>query len=267
VKALLGTVRILRYSILNGFQEFATIFTLKTWFLGWFLRVIAQVIFFALIGQLLGSTEVTHYLLVGNAVMLAAMESLMTTQSTTWERFSGTLPLLVSSPSSPLVVLLGRSLQWVPSGVASAVGAFFIVGWLFDLSLEWPRVLLVIPLIVLVSITTYALGTFLGGLVLRAMEARNLVSNVAQATMMALCGVNVPVTFFPEPVQWISAVLPLTHGLQAVRGLLANEPARVIAGNVGLEVVIGGGWLAASALSIGWLAQAGRRDGSLEFAA
>ncbi len=38
------------------------------------------------------------------------------------------------------------------------------------------------------------MGRFFGSLVLRYAPTRNLVSNVVGATMMALCGVNVPMS-------------------------------------------------------------------------
>jgi Ser/Thr protein kinase RdoA (MazF antagonist) len=47
--------------------------------------------------------------------------------------------------------------------------------------------------------------------VLRWTEARNLVSNVVGALMMAVCGVNVPVSVFPRWVGTVASALPLTH--------------------------------------------------------
>ncbi|MEJ7702864.1 MAG: hypothetical protein WKF47_04025 [Geodermatophilaceae bacterium] len=61
--------------------------------------MVSQVIFFALIGRLLDSPEAAAYLLVGNAVMIAALEAMMVVASTTWERRAGTLPLLIAAPS------------------------------------------------------------------------------------------------------------------------------------------------------------------------
>lgn len=260
------TARILRHAALSGYRDYANIYTWKTWLAGWYVRVLAQVVFFALIGRLLDSTEQVHYLLIGNAVMLAGIGSLFAVAGTTWERYQGTLPLLVASPSPPVVVFLGRSAWALTDGFISSLGAFFVVAPLFGLPLPWPNTLLLIPLLLLVSLSTYALGTFLGGLVLRAMSARNVVANLTWGTIFAIGGVNVPVSFYPEPVQWLANVLPLTHGLQAIRDVLSGVGGSEILLDVALEALVGVAWLTASLFTFNRLAERGRRDGSIEFA-
>lgn len=73
-------------------------------------------------------------------------------------------------------------------------------------------------MLLLVASTTYPLGLFLGGLVLRAMSTRNVVGNVVVATMMAICGVNVPLSFFPAPPSPSRADSPPSSSLAS------NEP-------------------------------------------
>lgn len=256
------TVDVLRHAALAGFQDLRSLYTWKTWTVGWLLRMVCQVIFYSLLGRLIGDDAQVHYLVVGNAVMLCATTVMFVVQSTTWERFAGTLPLLVAAPASPLVVLFGRSVQWIPDALATSVAALLVVGPLFGLPLPWPRTLLVLPLLVLVTLSTYMMGAVFGSLVLRWTEARNLVSNVVSALMMAICGVNVPVSVFPPWVQTVAGVLPLTHGLRAVRGVLAGG---AVAREAALEVGVGLVWFAVAAASFRWFAEGGRKDGTLEF--
>ena len=108
MKRILDTLRVIRWAAETGARDYASIFTWKTWLAGWYLRVLAQVIFFALIGRLLGSDDAVYYLLVGNAIMLAAMTGIWSLNMVGWERYSGTLPLLAASPSSPVVVFASR---------------------------------------------------------------------------------------------------------------------------------------------------------------
>lgn len=241
-------------------------YTWRTWTAGWLLRVVAQVIFYSLMGRLVGSDERLHFLVVGNAVMLCATTVIFVVQSTTWERSTGTIPLLIAAPVSPLVVLFGRSVQWIPDAVASSLVAFAVAGPLFGVPVPLPRALWVLPLLLLVTLTTYLMGTFFGSLVLRYADARNLVSNVVGATMMAVCGVNVPLSFFPEWVQAVARCLPLTHGLEAVRGVLAAAPAGQVLADVVVEIAVGLGWFMLAAASFRWFAEGGRKDGSIEFA-
>jgi ABC-2 type transport system permease protein len=262
-----NVLRVLRYAALSGYQDYSTVYTWKTWLAGWYVRVLFQVAFFALIGRLLDSDERVQYLLVGNAVMLAAFGALFAVAGTTWERRQGTLALLVASPSSPVVVFTGRSTWALTDGILSSVTVFYVAAPIFGLDLPWPRALLYVPLVCAVALSTYALGVFLGGLVLRAMSTRNVVANIASGTMLAICGVNVPVDYFPDPVQWLAQVLPLTHGLEAVRDLLAGAGASEVLPNVGVELVVGTMWFALALLTFDRLAENGRRDGSIEFAA
>jgi ABC-2 type transport system permease protein len=261
----MSVLRIVRYAFLSGVRDYSSIYTWKTWLGGWFLRVLAQVTFFALIGRLLRSDQQTWFLLVGNAIMLAAMEGVWSLNMVGWERNAGTLPLLVASPTSPVLVFASRGTYLIADGVISALGALFLIGPLFGLPMPWPRVLLVVPLTVLVGASAYWLGTFLGGVLLGFRSLNGLVANVGLVTVMTLCGVNVPLAAYPEPVAWVSRFLPLTHGLIAVRDVLDG---RLAAAGVQalLEAAVGAGWLGACLATFGWFISRGRRDGSLEYA-
>lgn len=263
--AFVDTARILRYSSISAWQDFRREYSVTSWLGEWGIRITFQVIFFGLIGKLLGSEEQVHFLLIGNSIMLASMTVMFVVQTTVWERWTGTLPLLVASPASPIIVFMGRSVEWIPDAVLSSLIGLFVVGRIFGLVLPWPEMLWVVPLLLLVTMTTYMMGAFLGSLVLRAMNSRNLVANLAHGIMMAVCGVNVPVTFFPEWIQRIASVLPLTHGLLAIRGVLDDAPSLYIWTNIRMEVLVGVGWLALALASFRWLAEGGRKDGSIEF--
>ncbi len=261
----MNTLQVMRYAFLSGARDYGSIYTWKTWLGGWFLRVLAQVTFFALLGRLLRSDEQTWFLLVGNATMLAAMEGVWALNMVSWERNTGTLPLLVASPTSPVVVLASRGTYLIGDGVVSALGALFLIGPLFGLPMPWPRILLVVPLTVLVGASAYCLGTFLGGVLLGFRELDGLVANVGLVTVMTLCGVNVPLSAYPTPVAWVSRFLPLTHGLIAVRDVLDGRLGAAALQALA-EAAVGAGWLGVCLLTFGWFIGRGRRDGSLEYA-
>jgi ABC-2 type transport system permease protein len=257
--------RVVRYAALNGWQEYYDTFRLRTWIGGWYVRVVAQVSFFALIGRLLGSPEKTQYLLVGNAILLTTIVTLFAIPSTAWERWAGTLPLLVASPTSAVVVFTGRSLAVLFDALVSSLAAFFVAAPLFGVPLPWPRVLLLVPLVLVVGVSSYGLAIFLGGWVVRAPMMRNVASNVTHTTLLAIAGVSVPLSFYPETVQWVAHTLPLTHGLQAIRDLLRGEPLATLLPNVGLELLVGAVWFALAVATFQRFAEHGRRDGSIEF--
>jgi ABC-2 type transport system permease protein len=262
-----NTLTVLRYAAATGFADFGAMFTWRSWTVGWLSRVLCQVAFFALIGRLLDSPDAVRYLLIGNAVLIAVMEAAFVTASTTWERRAGTLPLLIAAPTSPVVVFCGRSVQWLASGTASATIALLVMAPLFGIGLPMPQTLLAVPLIGLVSVSAYCLGLVLAGVVLRAMQLRNIVGNVIWMGIALLAGVQVPVTFWPGWTQAIGTVLPATHGLAAIRELLDGGPLGTVAIRALLEVAVALGWLTVAALTFRHLAEHGRRNGAIEFVA
>ena len=262
----MSTLRVIWYSIVNGANDYWSIFTLKSWVFGWVIRVVSQVTFFALIGKLLQSDVQTDFLLVGNAVMVAGMGATFALHQPTAERGNGTLPLLLASPSRPVVVMLARGLYVVADAIWSSLLGLAIVGPAFGLHFPWPRALLVIPLTMLVGLAAYCFSTFLAGVIIAHRNVNNLVVNTTIVTLMALCGVNVPVSFFPTWLEWISRCLPITDGLEAIRDVLTGGSWASVGAHVGGELLAGSAWLALALLTFGRFIRAGQRDGSLEFA-
>src|SRR2546425_10194079 len=195
-----------------GIADYRAIFTWRSWLLGWMLRVIAQVSFFALIGLRVADERSAFYLLIGNALAVAAQVGVFSLNMTTTERWAGTLPLLVASPTSPVVVFSARGAYLAVDGALSALGALFIAGPAFGLHLPWPRVLAVVPLTGVIALSPYCFGTFLAGIVFRFREGTSLVVNTTYVGLTAACGVNVPLSYYPTVLAWLSHGLPLTNG-------------------------------------------------------
>ena len=260
------TLRVMRFAVLSGAHDYFAIYTLKSWTFGWLLRVLSQVTFFALIGKFLGSPERTEFLLIGNSIMVAGGSAMFALFMTTGERGNGSLPLLVASPSAPVVVFLARGFYVVADGIWSALLGLFLIAPLFDVALPWPEVLAVVPLTALVALSAYCFSTVLAGIAIRWREAHGLLINGTIVTLMTLCGINVSIDFFPAPVELVSNLLPITNGLQAIRDTLDGESAGVILANVGVEVAVGSAWLFLALATFGHFIGGGRRDGSLEFA-
>lgn len=263
--ALTDSLRVLRHATAFAITELGAIYTWQSWAFGWVLRVITQVIFYALIGILLDDPNLVQFLLVGNVALIAASTAMFAIPSTQWERYAGTLPLLVAAPSRVMWVFLGRSVEWFADGLATSVIALVIVAPIFGVSITPGQLLLVIPLLLLVIVTTYGMATFLGAIVLRKPDVRNVVSNLTISTMAIVTGANIPVEFFAAPIQWFAQVFPLTHGLQAIRGTISGAPWAAIGPDVALCLGVGVIWMAIAAFSFERFVEGGRKDGSIEF--
>jgi ABC-2 type transport system permease protein len=102
--------------------------------------------------------------------------------------------------------------------------------------------------------------------ILRYREITGLVVNATIVTLMALCGVNVPVSFYPTWLEWISRCLPITNGLEAIRDVINGSPWSAIAAHTGAELLVASVWLSLALATFGRFMRAGQRDGSLEYA-
>lgn len=267
MSSLATTANVMHHAFRAGLADYRAIFTWKSWAAGWLVRVIAQVAFFALIGERLGDDEKTFYLLVGNAVLVAALTGVFSLNMTTAERWAGTLPLLVASPSSPVIVFSARGSYLAVDGALSSLAALFVAGLLFGMELPWPRVLAVVPLTAVVALASYCFGTFLAGIVFRFRSLNSLVVLTTHVSLMAACGVNVPLSYYPAALEWLSRLLPVTNGLLAIRGVFDGAATAAIVADAALEAAVAVGWMALALASFNQLASRGRRDGSLDYGA
>ena len=261
------SIELFRQTVIMDAAEMRAIHTWKSYLFGWLARLLTQAAFFAAVGRYVGDEATMRYVLVGNLVVLVCLECTIVVVAMAGERRTGTLPLLVTAPSSHLPVYLGRGLHWLASGLASALVGWLLLPPLLKVPLPWPQAAYAIPVIVLVGLSSYCYGCLLAALALRRPGGQWLVLNLGYLLIMAFGGVNVPTSFWPVWVRVLGELFPVTHGLAAVRGLLAGAPEAEVLRQVGLEALVGAGWLLLAVLAVDWLVGRGRRDGSLEFGA
>lgn len=261
----MSRMAILAQSMKSGSRDFALMYTPTTWAFGWMTRVLAQVTFYSMMGALLGDSDRTRYLLIGAAVYIAVVETMVTTAATTWERVSGTLPLLIAAPAGLVLVFSGRSWYWAATGTLSSSLSLLILAPLFGVSLTLTQAVIVIPLIFLVALSTYGLALVCGSLAVRFHPWRNIISNIVHLTMLTLGGFLVPVLFWPTPLQWLAQVFPGTHGLAAIRTVLDSGSTGEALGYAALALLTGIAWALVAMWSFWALAASGRRTGNIEY--
>lgn len=263
MSAIVDNARIVRWSAASAYADLRAIYTWKTWVFAWLVRVLCQVVFYALIGRLLGSQSEVEFLLVGNAVFVGASTALFVVPSTMWERGTGTLPLQIASPSNPFVVYAGRSLQWLVDGLGVSTASLMLVSLMFGVQHTWWGMLAAVPMSLITFFSVYWLGLAIAGFILGRPTLRNVIGNLTGLVIMILCGVQVPTSFWPLPLQWLAQVLPLTHGLTAIRNALSGSGP--VWGPLLLEMAVGLGWFLVAALTFRRFAEHGRKTGSIEF--
>ncbi len=246
-----------------GYRETRAQYSWRTWLFGWVLRLISQTLFFTAMGLLVGSEDLIQYAFVGNVTAGVMIMVLGIGPDTAWERSQGTLPLLVAAPRSMLPVFAGRNVFHVAQGVAEGTFIFFLVGpWIgVTGNLAW------MPLgFVLVAIGSYGLGVFLAAMAIRRPRWGNTIYNIVFWTIIAIGGVNVARSVFPAWVQQVGNVLPLVHGLAAVRSLIAEGLSGFAVRQAGLEIAVGMGWFVLALVGFWAVAEGGRKDGTIDLA-
>ncbi|MFJ7261259.1 ABC transporter permease [Streptomyces globosus] len=250
-----------------GFRDLAAIYTWRTWLFGWFLRLVTQVVFFTAIGVMAGSEARVAYIAIGNAAAVSCIEAMVVITATVRERNLGTLALQVAAPTSFVLTYIARGLYCLAIGTGSSTAVLFIVMPLFGIPLHLTTALLVPFFMVVVGLSSYCMGIAVGAIVCRSPATQWLALNLSYLSVMTFCGVNVSVSYWPSAIQYVAAVLPLTHGLEALRALIDGRPAETVMTGVALELLVGAAWLAVGVVLFKWAVAAERRRGTIELSA
>jgi len=142
------------------------------------------------------------------------------------ERRTGTLSLIMATPSSLLLILLGKSFANAITSVF-AMGITFLTGMLafhLPIGIADPLAFLIGLILVIVSIT--CLGLVFGSLFILTRNAGEFVS-VANFPVYILSGLSVPLTLLPLWTRPLSQFLTPTWG-----NIILNEAASRSGGNM-----------------------------------
>jgi ABC-2 type transport system permease protein len=222
-----------------------------------------QILFFTYLGRYAGSRG-DDFFIVGNAVQVSAMAGIYgMVMGIANERQYGTLSPLLATPANRLAVFSGRALPHVLNGlIVSAFG--FAVSWLLlDFSPD-PAVLPDLAFVVVVTVASCtALGMLIGSIGLRARDVF-FAANLVYFLMLLFCGVNIDVDSLPGWMEAIGRALPLTHGIEAARQVVAGASLGDVRGLVVTEALIGAAYAVTAYLLFRLFEAEGRRRASLE---
>ncbi|MFE9561170.1 ABC transporter permease [Streptomyces sp. NPDC006487] len=233
------------YGALASYQDYRAMFGWRSWLGGWLVRLLCQVLFFASLGQLLGSPGSQGYLALGNAVVLGPLGALGVVSSTVGERRSGTLQFLLLSRTPPFLALASRGLHWVADGLITSTIALLVMNLLLPVHLHWAALPAIIGVTALMTLGTYSVALCLSGISLRMPESRMYLTVGTTIVLMLVGGVSTPVPQNGLPAV-LAQLLPVSHGLEAVRQLAQGGalPLPLVLG----ELLVAAGWAAAGFL-------------------
>ncbi len=176
-----------------------------------------------------------------------------------WQRWQGTLELLVGAPPPFIASLLPLTVATASLGLYSIVGTLLWGRLFFGVPLEFEHPL---QLAVALPVTVLSLGML--GLVLAStfVLARNAnaFANLLEYPVWLATGLLVPLTLLPAWVEPISWVLAPTWGMEAIRDAAFGGNAWSA---IGMCALLGLGYLAAGALALRHFERLARQKATL----
>ena len=163
---------------------------------------------------------ITQYNIVPGLVgtILTMTMVIMTSLAMTRERERGTMENLLATPVRPIEVMTGKIVPYI------------IVGYIqVTIILAAAKVLFAVPMVGSLLLLSVALVVFIAANLAVGFTFSTLAKNQLQAMQMAfffflpsilLSGFMFPFRGMPEWAQWLGEVLPLTHFLRILRGIL-----------------------------------------------
>jgi ABC-2 type transport system permease protein len=146
-----------------------------------------------------------------------------------WQRWQGTLEVLVAAPPRFLLTMLPITLATASIGLYAIVATLFWGRLLFGVPLELEH-----PVLFVLALPAAVLGLGLLGLVMASTfvlyRHANAFSNLLEYPVWLVTGLLVPVSLLPGFVEPLSWVLAPTWGVRAIReSALGGEPLSAIA--------------------------------------
>ena len=163
---------------------------------------------------------ITRYNIVPGllGVVLTMTMVVMTSLGVTRERERGTMESLLAMPVRPLEVMCGKILPYILIGYVQATVILLAARFLFQVPVAGNLVLLALVLILFIAANLAVGFTF-------STSAQNQLQAMQMAFFfflpsILLSGFMFPFRGMPLWAQWLGEVLPLTHFLRIVRGIL-----------------------------------------------
>ena len=155
------------------------------------------------------------------------------------ERRSGTMPMLIASPTPFALVLVGKSLSNAVTSLVAMAMTFGtgLIAFRLPIDIDDPLGFVVSLLLTIVAMT--CLGLILGSFFVLTRNAGQFIT-VANYPIFVLAGLTFPITLLPAWTRPLSATLAPMWGnlaMNAAAGLVAGNPWLIDLWLIGLSVV------------------------------
>jgi len=173
---------------------------------------------------------VTQYNIVPGliGVVLTMTMIMMTSLAMTRERERGTMENLLATPVRPIEVMAGKIVPYIIVGYVQVTIILLVARLLFSVPIVGSLVLLSVVLILFIA-ANLSVGFTFSTLAKNQMQAMQMTFFFFLPSML-LSGFMFPFRGMPQWAQWLGEILPLTHFLRIVRGILlkGNNVAEIL---------------------------------------
>ncbi len=167
-----------------------------------------------------------------SGVILTMTMVLMTGLAMTRERERGTFENLLATPATPIEVMTGKIVPYILIGLIQLTLILLAARWIFNVPMHG-NLLLLYAVVLLFICANLTLGITFSSIAQNQLQAMQMTFFFFLPSIL-LSGFMFPFRGMPEWAQWVGSILPLSHFLILVRGILLK-------GN-GLELLWGHIW-------------------------
>lgn len=173
---------------------------------------------------------ITQYNIVPGLVgtILTMTMVIMTSLAMTRERERGTMENLLATPVRPIEVMTGKIVPYIIVGYIQVAIILAAAKLLFEVPMVGSLFLLSVALIVFIA-ANLAVGFTFSTLARNQLQAMQMAFFFFLPSIL-LSGFMFPFRGMPEWAQWLGEILPLTHFLRILRGILlkGNEASEIL---------------------------------------
>ena len=153
-----------------------------------------------------------------SGVILTMTMIMMTGLAMTRERERGTFENLLSTPATPVEVMTGKIVPYILIGLIQLTLILLAARWVFNVPMQG-SLLLLYGVVLLFICANLTLGITFSSIARNQLQAMQMTFFFFLPSML-LSGFMFPFRGMPEWAQAVGSVLPLTHFLLLVRGIL-----------------------------------------------
>lgn len=199
------------YKALFGLLSIQNYILVKT------LMPLFQMIFFVLTAKLAFQVMDLTPWIIGNSLILASFNAFFGVGTNFInDRSMGTLKIIITSPINKFVIFLGRSLMHILDGLITVILGLIVGVLLFQMDLSQINLPLFIITLIIGVFSVMSLGVLIGIFALVTREIHMLL-NIAYSLMLLFSGANIPKENLPQPLIYITNILPLSRSIEAAR--------------------------------------------------